>query len=88
MRRVEMLSQSFTHKIVNNALIVYGETGGITRWRWVTSPSKAGPCPYCDSQNLRIYNKGQFLPSLPAHANCCCAWELMFEPGERPQYVF
>ena len=84
-----MLSQSFTHKIVNNALIIYGVSGGITRWRWATNPgaSKTGPCPYCDSQSGRIYRKGQFLPSLPAHAGCVCGWELMFEPGEIPAYV-
>lgn len=89
MRRIEMLSLSFTYKIVNNALLVHGETGGITRFRWATNPgaSKTGPCPYCDSQNGRIYRKGQFLPALPAHAYCVCAWELMFDPKELPVYV-
>ena len=89
-RRVDMLSQSFTHKVVNNALIIYGETGGITRWRWATNPgaSKTGPCPYCAAHSGRIYRKGQFLPPLPAHAGCVCGCELMVEPGKPPQYVF
>ena len=89
MTRINMLSQSFTYKIVNNALIAYGTAGGITRWRWVTNPgaSQTGPCAFCDSQNGRIYRRGQFLPSLPAHSNCVCGWELMFDPEEIPQYV-
>ena len=89
MHRINMLSQSFTYKIVNNSLIAYGTAGGITRWRWATNPgaSISGPCAYCDSQNGRIYRKGQFLPSLPAHANCVCEWELMFDPKEIPPYV-
>jgi len=88
-QRIEMLSQSFTYKIVNNALIIYGESGGVTRWRWTTNPgaSQSGPCEYCESQNGRIYRKGQFLPSLPAHVNCVCNWELIFEPEEVPVYV-
>ena len=88
-QRIAMLSQSFTHKIVNNSLIIYGESGGITRWRWATNPGarQSGPCEYCESQDGRIYRKGQFLPSLPAHANCFCTWELMFRPGEVPSYV-
>lgn len=89
MQRINMLSQSFTYKVVNNSLIAYGTAGGITRWRWVTNPgaSKTGPCDFCDSQNGRIYRRGQFLPSLPAHSNCVCGWELMFDPEEIPPYV-
>ena len=89
LQRIAMLSQSFTHRIVNNALIIYGESGGITRWRWGTNPGESifGPCAYCESQDGRIYRKGQFLPSLPAHVNCVCTWELMFDPREIPIYV-
>lgn len=89
MQRVMMLSQSFTYKIVNSSLIAYGTAGGITRWRWTSNPgwSAQGPCAFCDSQNGRIYRRGQFLPSLPAHSNCVCEWELMFDPAEIPQYV-
>lgn len=84
MARINMLSESFTYKIVNNALLAYGQSGGITRWRWTTNPgaSRTGPCAYCDSQSGRIYRKGQFLPPLPAHANCVCTWELMYDPDE------
>jgi len=89
MTRINMLSQSFTYKIVNSSLIAYGTAGGITRWRWASNPgaSISGPCAFCDSQNGRIYRRGQFLPSLPAHSNCVCEWELMFDPAEIPQYV-
>jgi len=86
-RRIEMLSQSFTYKIVNHALIAYGETGGITRWQWTTAGDER-VCPVCGPLDGRIYRKGQFMPSLPAHAYCRCSWELMFEPGEIPSYVF
>ncbi len=84
MKRIDMLSQSFTYKTVNSALMAYGESAGITQWRWVTNPgaSVSGPCVYCDSQSGRIYRKGQFLPPLPAHANCVCTWELMYDPNE------
>lgn len=89
-RRINMLSQSFTYKIVNNSLLVYGESAGITRWRWISILSEPpGPdtCKYCRSQHGRIYRKGQFLPPLPAHALCYCQWELLFPLGELPQYV-
>ncbi|HUW44756.1 MAG TPA: hypothetical protein VMW50_03080 [Dehalococcoidia bacterium] len=87
--RIEMLSQSFTYQIVNNSLMFYGYSAGITRVRWATNPgaSKTGPCDYCDSQNGRIYRKGQFLPPLPAHNKCVCGWELMFDPKEIPSYI-
>ena len=89
-RRVEMLSQSFTYKIVNNSLIVYGQTAGITRWRWISilgDPPGPVTCKYCRSQHGRVYRKGQFLPPLPAHANCYCQWQLMYDPKEIPPYV-
>ena len=89
MRRIEMLSQSFTYKVVNNSLMFYGYSAGIKRVRWVTNPgaSKTGPCPICDALNGRIYRKGQFLPPLPAHQNCVCNFELLFDPKELPIYV-
>jgi len=88
-RRVEMLSQSFTYKMVNNSLIAYGKTYGIKRWRWITHPELAitHSCAYCIKQNGRVYRVGQFLPVLPAHIFCNCEWELMYDPEEIPGYV-
>ena len=88
-RRIELLSQSFSFKVVNGALLAYGAPAGIKRWRWVTNPgaSRTGPCAYCASMHGREYRSGQFIPSLPAHAGCVCGWELMFDPDEIPSYV-
>ena len=86
LRRIEMLSQSFSYKIVNGALLAYGAAGGIKRWRWTTA-GDSRVCPVCDRYDGRIYRAGQFLPPLPAHAGCRCAWELMFDPDEIPSYV-
>lgn len=85
-RRIEMLSESFTYKIVNNSLIVYGETYGIKRFRWITAADER-VCPYCGTKEGRIYRVGQFLPPLPAHVACRCRWELMFDPKEIPRYI-
>jgi len=85
-RRVEMLSQSFTYKVVNNALLIYGETGGVKRWRWVTTGDER-VCPICGALAGRVYRVGQFLPSMPAHVFCRCRWEIMFNPKEIPKYV-
>jgi len=85
-RRIEMLSQSFTYQIVNNSLMFYGYSAGITRVRWATMEDER-VCPICGPLEGRIYRKGQFLPPLPAHQNCRCGWELMFDPEEIPPYV-
>lgn len=86
MRRIEMLSQSFTYKIVNSSLMFYGYSAGITRVRWATRADER-VCPICGPLEGRIYQKGQFLPRLPAHAGCRCGWELMFDPLEVPEYL-
>jgi len=61
-------------------------SAGITRVRWATRGDER-VCPICGPLEGRIYRKGQFLPPLPAHANCRCGWELMFDPAEIPSYV-
>ena len=86
MRRIEMLSQSFTYQIVNNSLMFYGYSAGITRVRWVTRGDER-VCPICGPLEGRIYRKGQFLPPLPAHAGCRCGWELLFDPERIIPYV-
>jgi len=88
-RRIDALSRSFTYKIVNNSLMAYGESAGITEFQWMTDPgaTKTGPCPYCASKNGNIYRKGQFLPPLPAHSNCVCQWALLYSPSRPIPYV-
>ena len=86
MRRIEMLSQSFTYQVVNNSLRFHGYSAGITRVRWATREDER-VCPICGPLEGRIYWKGQFLPYLPAHANCRCGWELMFDPKRILPYV-
>jgi len=86
MRRIEMLSQSFTYQVVNNSLRFHGYSAGITRVRWATRGDER-VCPICGPLEGRIYRKGQFLPPLPAHANCRCGWELMFDPKKILPYV-
>ena len=78
-----MLSQSFTYQIVNNSLRFHGYSAGITRVRWATMMDER-VCPICGPLEGRIYRKGQFLPPLPAHANCRCGWELIYDPVEIP----
>jgi len=75
-RRIEMLSEYFTYKIVNNSLLAYGETYGIKRFMWITAADEK-VCPYCGKHDRKIYRVGQFLPPLPAHANCRCIWSLL-----------
>ena len=83
MRRTEMLSQNFTYKVVNNSLMFYGYSAGINWVRWMTMEDER-VCPICGPLQGRTYRKGQFLPPLPAHANCRCGWELIFIPEEVP----
>lgn len=75
-RRVEMLSEDFTFRVTNNALQAYGKKNDVAGWIWVGSMDEYA-CDYCFSQMGRFYRLGQFLPSLPAHANCRCEWELV-----------
>ena len=84
-RRIKMLSQEFTYKIINNSLMFRGQSAGINHVRWTTHPedTETGPCVICDGLDGHVYRKGQFLPPLPAHANCVCEWELIRIPENR-----
>ncbi len=82
-RRIEMLSQNFTYQVVNNSLMFYGYSADITHVRWNTREDER-VCIICGPLEGRVYRKGQFLPPLPAHAMCRCAWELIYEPAEIP----
>ena len=77
-RRIEMLAQHFTYQIVNNSLMFYGYSRGVTHVRWVTMEDER-VCPICGPLEGRIYRKGQFMAPLPAHANCRCRWELIYD---------
>jgi len=86
-RRIEMLSQNFTYKVVNNSLMFYGQSAGIDYVRWVTMEDER-VCPICGALDGRTYRKGQFLPPLPSHTNCRCRWELIRVPEEvQPELV-
>jgi len=86
-RRIEMLSQHFTYQVVNNSLMFYGYSAGITHVRWVTMRDER-VCPICGPLDGRVYRKGQFLPPLPAHQNCRCRFELIRVPVEpQPELV-
>lgn len=85
-RRIEMLSEHFTYQVINNSLMFYGQSAGVNLVRWVTMQDER-VCPICGPLQGRVYRKGQFLPPLPAHANCRCQWELLFDPGDIVQHV-
>jgi len=75
-RRVDMLGEDFTFRVVNNSLQVYGKKNEASGFEWVGSIDEH-TCNYCDSQIGRQYRLGQFLPRLPAHAGCRCEWRLI-----------
>ena len=86
-KRIEILSQNFTYKVVNNSLMFYGQSAGINYVRWVTMGDER-VCPICGPLEGRVYRKGQFLPPLPAHQNCRCRFELIRVPEEvQPELV-
>lgn len=68
-KRIEMLAQHFTYKTVNNSLMFYGYSKGVTQVMWVTMEDER-VCPICGPLEGRLYWKGQFMAPLPAHANC------------------
>jgi len=80
-RRVNMLGEDFTFRVVNNSLQVYGKKNEASGFEWVGSIDER-TCNYCDSQIGRQYRLGQFLPRLPAHGGCRCGWRII--PQEEP----
>ena len=74
-KRVEMLGEDFTFRVVNNSLQAYGRVNDVRGFIWVGSLDER-TCDYCASQTGRFYRLGQFMPSLPAHNNCRCCWVL------------
>ncbi len=82
-RRIDMLSEHFTYQVINNSLMFYGQSAGINWVQWRTMEDER-VCPICGPLQGRTYRKGQFLPPLPAHANCRCVWELIRIPKDIP----
>jgi len=83
-RRVEMIGEDFTFRVVNNSLMAYGRKNDVAGFGWIGSMDER-TCSYCDSQMGRIYRVGQFLPSLPSHAGCRCEWSLLSKIEEVPR---
>jgi len=77
-RRIDMLAQHFTYRVVNNSLMFYGYSKGVIHVMWVTREDER-VCPICGPLEGRVYRKGQFMAPLPAHANCRCRWELIYD---------
>lgn len=79
-RRIDMLGANFHYNIINGALQVYGGDPAIKGWLGVAGISEH--CEYCLAKIIgRTYDKGQFLPRLPAHHRCTCTWRLVKKGG-------
>ncbi len=72
-RRIEMIAEHFTYKIVNNAVKVYGETDGAKNVIWLTQADER-VCAICGPRHLRSWRVTWFTPRMPAHVNCRCYW--------------
>jgi len=51
-RRIEMIGEHFTYKIVNNAVKVYGETDGAKWVVWYTMADER-VCPLCGPRHMQ-----------------------------------
>lgn len=81
--RLEDLSHQFTFQTYNGALKGSFKEAGVQELVWVADYTGGNePCPYCDSQNGRIYSISQFLPRVPAHIKCKCFWDMRIRLGE------
>jgi hypothetical protein len=75
-RRLAMFSEDFSYNVVNNSLQVYGGANDVAGFLGIGGSTKH--CIYCSEHIIGlIFNKGQFLPRLPAHNYCSCSWELV-----------
>jgi len=60
-RRIEMLSEYLTYKVVNNSLMFFGYSADITHVRWVTMRDER-VCPICgeslfDGEQIQAHHK-------------------------------
>ena len=75
-RRIQMLVEGMSYRIVNNALQFYGENNDVAGYLGI--PGATNHCTYCLQYVIgRYYRRGQFMPGLPAHANCSCFFQLV-----------
>jgi len=79
--RLEDLAEHIAYRTYNNAIQVYAANSEVYRFEWVTSIDES-TCNYCDGQSGRRYRKGQFMPQIPAHIGCRCAWDVLLEEIE------
>jgi hypothetical protein len=81
LRRIDMISQVFTYKVVNNAYKIYGETAGVKWLVWYTKADER-VCAQCGPLHMRRYRISWFQPRMPQHVNCRCQWGLEYSDRE------
>lgn len=79
--RISQLSSNFTYKLVNNAVKITAQKEKAKWLIWVTAADDR-VCPICEPRHLRRYRPTWFLPNMPAHSGCRCAWEIRWELRE------
>ena len=85
-RRIRMLSQDFTYKVVNGAVKRYGQTNGAVWLFWQTVGDDR-VCITCSTaaqggQN-GFYRPYWFTPAMPAHSRCRCQWYTYFTLSDK-----
>lgn len=77
-RRIEMIGEHFTYKIVNNAIKLYGEMDGAKRVVWYTQADER-VCAICGPKHMRSWKVTWFTPRMPAHVRCRCYWMVEYD---------
>jgi hypothetical protein len=75
-QRLAMFSEDFSYNVLNNSLQIYGGANDVWGFEW-TGIEDSHTCKICEPKIGNQYQKGAFLPSLPAHNHCRCSWELI-----------
>lgn len=76
--RLHDLAHDVNWRIYNGALQMSYKEAGFKVLVWVSAVDPT-TCKYCLSQNGREYRVGQFLPRIPHHINCRCAWDISID---------
>ena len=76
--RITQLSSNFTYKLVNNAVKITAQKEKAKWLVWITAADDR-VCPICAPRHLRRYRPTWFLPNMPIHNLCRCAWEIRWE---------
>jgi hypothetical protein len=80
-RRIDMLSQDFSYRLVNNACKITANTNKAEWLKW-EDKGDAKVCPTCQRHSKGgkngYYKTSWFLPKMPAHPGCRCKWKILF----------